>query len=354
MQRVYNFAAGPSALPLPVLEQVQKELLNWNGMGASVLEISHRSRQFTSVVEETIAMIKSLYQISDDYEVLFIQGGGHTQFAMVPLNLCAGQCGAYALNGVWSRKAFKEAQKIAQAKEATSVELRVPRQDEIDVSGASYFYYCSNETVNGIQYHYTPDVGIDMVCDMSSEFMSRPIDVNRYGLIFAGAQKNFGPAGVSIVIVRKDLLDKASSTVPSMLDYKTYAGSLSMYNTPPTFAIYVAHLVAKWLIDEGGVAEMERRSIIKSNLLYDIIDSSNGFYFNQVEKQSRSRMNVVFNLENKALEERFIQEAEAENLRYLKGHRILGGMRASIYNAVSIEAVEKLAEFMKKFATRYA
>lgn len=352
--RVYNFAAGPSGLPVPVLEEIQKDLFNWKGMGASVMEISHRSKQFTALVEETVAMIRELYHFGDDYEVLFMQGGGHGQFAMVPLNLAGSGRGAYILNGIWSKKAFKEAEKLTGAAVACTAEKRAPRQEEINACGASYLYYCSNETVNGIQFDYVPETEAVLACDMSSDFMSRPVDVSRYGLIFAGAQKNFGPAGLTIGIVRKDLIGKARSMTPTMMDYATYAGNLSMYNTPPTFAIYVANLVSHWLLKEGGVEEMERRSIIKSSAIYNTVDSSEGFYYNDVESASRSRMNVVFNLRDKSLEEAFIREAAEENLMYLKGHRLLGGMRASLYNAVSIEACEKLADFMRRFAERHS
>jgi len=354
MHRVFNFAAGPSALPIEVLETIHEELFDWRDMGASVLEISHRSKQFTETIEETAELIKELYGISSDYEVLFIQGGGHLQFAMVPLNLQFLGKGAYAVNGVWSGKAFKEACKISQAGLAAQVEKRVPLEEELQTEGAGFLYYCSNETVNGIQYHYVPETECLLACDMSSDFLSKPVDVSKYGLIFAGAQKNFGPAGVTVVIVRKDLLGKCAGTTPTMLDYQTYAKSQSMFNTPPVFSIYVANLVAKWIKSQGGVEEMHCRSLQKSDLLYSVIDRSGGFYFNDVKKEDRSLMNVVFNLKDPELEQEFIESAKKEDLFNIKGHRIVGGMRASIYNAVSVEGAQKLADFMKRFAVEHS
>lgn len=355
MTRIFNFAAGPSAMPLPVLEEAASEMTDWHGIGYSILEMSHRSKEFMSIYHETVEMLRELYEIPDDYEVMFIQGGGHMQFAMVPLNFSVGGFGNYAVNGVWSRKAFLEAQKIGEAAEAACTEFRAPNQHELKITdGAAYLYYCSNETVNGIRYWYTPEVDVPLISDMSSDFLSQPVDISKFALIFAGAQKNFGPAGLTVVIARKDMLGKADSTTPTMLDYQTYAKSESMYNTPPTFAIYMSHLVCKWLLRQGGVKEMERRSVIKSQLIYNAIDYSEGFYTNKVEKLSRSRMNVVFNLKDESMNQMFIDEAAAKGLVNIKGHRIVGGMRASLYNAVSIEAAEALADFMKEFAVRHA
>lgn len=350
MNRVLNFAPGPSPLPLEVLLEVQKELPDWNGTGISVLEMSHRSKDFMGIYYETVKNLRELYGISDEYEVLFVQGGGHMEFAMVPLNFNFYGTGNYLVNGVWSQKAFKEAVKLGSAAEAARVVNRVPRQDEIAMSEeAGYLYYCSNETVNGIQYHYVPQSEAILVSDMSSDFLSKPVDISKYGLIYAGAQKNFGPAGLTVVIVKKDLLGNCSPTTPSMLDYLTYANSESMYNTPPTFAIYVSCLVSRWLLDQGGVQEMQRRSVVKSSMLYDVIDGSAGFYTNKVEKDSRSLMNVVFNLADESLNDEFLAKARERNIVNIKGHRIVGGMRASLYNSVTIEATEKLAEFMKDF-----
>ncbi len=354
VERVYNFAAGPSALPLEVLTEVRDDLLSWQGRGLSILEMSHRSADFTRIHRDAIRMLRELYGISDDYEVLFIQGGGHLQFAMVPLNLQHYGQGNYCVNGVWSAKAFKEAIQLGRAAEAVRVEKRAPRQDEIAMTkDAGYLYYCSNETVNGIRYDYVPKTDALLVSDMSSDFLSKPVDVSKFAVIFAGAQKNFGPAGLTVAIVRKDVLDKCAPSVPTMLKYQTYAASESMYNTPPTFAIYVSNLVCRWLIAQGGVEEMERRSLVKSGMLYDLIDCSGGFYRNNVEKSSRSRMNVVFTLADPSLEKTFIEEAKLRNICNIKGHRIVGGMRASLYNAVSIEATEKLAEFMTAFAAEH-
>ena len=355
MTRIYNFAAGPSAMPLSVLEQAAAEMTDWHGLGLSILEMSHRSKDFIGIYRETVSLLRELYGIPDEYEVMFLQGGGHLEFAMVPMNFSVGGCGNYAVNGVWSKKAFKEAQKIGEAAEAACVDLRAPRQDEIKLTeNASYLYYCSNETVNGIRYWYTPELSVPLIADMSSDFLSQPVDVRKFGLIFAGAQKNFGPAGLTVVIARRDLLGRADPSTPTMLDYETYAKSESMYNTPPTFAIYIANLVARWLLDQGGVKEMQRRSVIKSQILYDLIDQSEGFYYNNVEKISRSRMNVVFNLKDESLNDEFVRQAYEKRLANIKGHRILGGMRASLYNAVSIEAVEVLADYMKKFAEAHS
>lgn len=355
MTRIFNFAPGPSAMPLPVLEEAASELTDWHGIGYSILEMSHRSKEFMGIYRETVEMLRTLYKIPDDYEVMFLQGGGHLQFAMVPLNFSVGGIGNYAVDGVWSRKAFNEAQKIGEAAEVACTENRAPRQEELVLTeGAAYLYYCSNETVNGIRYWYRPEVAVPLISDMSSDFLSQPVDVSKYALIYAGAQKNFGPAGLTVVIARKDLLGRAEPSTPTMLDYATYANSESMYNTPPTFAIYISHLVCKWLLEQGGVEEMERRSIQKSQTIYDVIDGSDGFYFNNIEKQSRSRMNVVFNLRDESLNKLFIEEALQNGLANIKGHRIVGGMRASLYNAVSVEAAEALAEFMKTFAERHA
>ncbi|MCD8339035.1 MAG: 3-phosphoserine/phosphohydroxythreonine transaminase, partial [Burkholderiales bacterium] len=280
--RIYNFGAGPSALPLEVLLQVKEDLPSWHGKGYSVLEMGHRSSDFQKICTETSNLLKELYGIGEDYDVLFMQGGGHLQFAMVPLNLRTFGQGNYCVNGVWSRKAFAEAVRIGQAAEAVRVENRAPRQDEIkQTEDAGFLYYCSNETVNGIRYWYVPQTSDLLVSDMSSDFLSQKVDVSKFAIIFAGAQKNFGPAGLTVAIIRKDIVGRCPPTVPSMLDYKTYLNSGSLYNTPPTFAIYVADLVCRWLIKEGGLEEMEKRSLIKSGMLYDVIDNSRGFYNNK-------------------------------------------------------------------------
>lgn len=350
MNRVMSFAPGPSPLPLEVLLEIQRDLPDWNGTGISILEMSHRSPEFMGIYRETVANLRELYTVPEDYEILFVQGGGHMEFAMVPLNFKSYGIGNYLVNGVWSQKAFNEAVKLGGAAEAAHVANRVPSQEEIKESeGAGYLYYCSNETVNGVQYHYVPKTESILISDMSSDFLSRPVDISKYGLIYAGAQKNFGPAGLTVVIARKDLLGKCSPNTPSMLDYQTYAKSESMYNTPPTFAIYVACLVSRWLLKEGGVSEMNRRSIVKSSMLYDRIDNSDGFYRNRVEKKSRSLMNVVFDLHDEELNEAFINGAKERGIVSIKGHRIVGGMRASIYNSVTIEATEKLAQYMDDF-----
>lgn len=352
--RVLNFGAGPSAMPLPVLEQAQHEFLNWEQTGVSILEISHRSRQFMKVVEETQENIRRLYGIPDDYEVLFIQGGGHMQFAMVPLNLAGEKPGAYAVNGIWSKKALAEAVKVGSARCAAECEGRVPTAEELDTQDSAYTYYCSNETVNGIQYQEVPRTDGLLVADMSSDFLSRPVPIDRFGLIFAGAQKNLGPAGLTVVIVRKDLLGKASPKVPTMLNYETYAKSSSLYNTPPVFSIYMSWLVTKWILREGGLKVMHDRAKTRSSLIYDHIDRSEGFYRNKINKADRSRMNVVFNLKSKELEERFVTEAQEQGLTSLKGHRLVGGIRASLYNAMPVDGAERLADFMSAFCERNA
>ncbi len=354
VNRVYNFSAGPSALPLEVLQDAQENLLSYQGMGLSVLEMVHRNESFLKIHREAIQMLRELYSINDDYEVLFCQGGGRMQFAMVPLNLKAFGLGNYCVNGIWSQGAFNEAVQLGGAIKAAYVEKRAPRQDELKLSSdASYLYYCSNETINGIRYNYVPDVSVPLVTDMSSDFVSQKLDISKFGLIFAGAQKNFGPAGLTVVIVRKDLLGKAQANIPTLLKYETYAKNESMYNTPPTFCIYIANLVCHWLIKEGGIEEMERRSLVKSKILYDVIDSSAGFYVNDIEKESRSRMNIVFTLRDESLNQKFLDEAKQKKIVNIKGHRVLGGMRASLYNAVTIEAAEALAEYMTKFAAKY-
>lgn len=338
-------------MPLEVLEEAASELTGWHGKGISVLEMSHRSADFQKIYEECTALLRELYAIPHTHEVMFLQGGGHLQFAMVPLNLAQSGIGNYAVNGVWSRKAFKEAEKISSAAECACAEFRAPAQRDIRLSeNASYLYYCSNETVNGIQYPYIPEATVPLVADISSDFLSKPLPIERFGLLFAGAQKNFGPAGLTVAIARKDLLGHEAPRTPTMLSYETYAKSDSMYNTPPTFAIYLSLLVARWIKKEGGVSEMQRRSELKSSLLYDVIDASGGFYTNKVEKSSRSKMNVVFNLTDAALEPLMIEEAKKEDIVSIKGHRILGGMRASLYNAVSIEDAQALSDFMKEFA----
>ena len=358
MTRAHNFCAGPAALPLPVLERAQAELMEWSGVGASVMEVSHRSSAFLSVAERAESSLRRLLSISDDYAVLFLQGGASLQFASVPLNLSApGQTVDQVITGQWSKKAYAEQQRFAPvnvvASSADCGFTRVPPEAEWqpDVS-AAYLHYCPNETIGGLEFSFVPEVAAPIVADMSSTLLSRPIDVNRFGVIYAGAQKNIGPAGLCLVIVRRELLGRAREETPTMLDWQTAADNDSMYNTPPTFAIYLAGLVFEWLEGLGGLEAMFEINRRKAAKLYELIDRSD-FYDNPIEVESRSLMNVPFTLVDDALDERFLEEAEAASLLNLQGHRSVGGMRASLYNAVEESSVAALCEFMQDFERRY-
>ena len=354
MNRAFNFNPGPSTLPYEVLEEASKDVLNFKEKGMGILEISHRSREFMEVIEEAEADLRELMGISHDYYVLFMQGGASTQFALVPMNLLLpDKKGAYLNTGTWSKKAIKEAGLIAKVQVAYSSEGssfdHVPTDDQYEVDpDAEYLYFVSNNTIYGTQFHTFPQKGKMLVSDMSSDILSRPIDVGQFGLIFAGAQKNMGPAGVTIVIVRKDLVDRAPENLPTMFKYRTHAEKGSMFNTPPCFAIYCVGRVLKWLKARGGVLEIEKINREKAKILYDAIDSSD-FYKGHARKESRSFMNVTFNLPTKELEKTFVEEAEKEGLLGLKGHRSIGGIRASIYNAFPRAGVERLVDFMKEF-----
>lgn len=359
--RIFNFSAGPAVLPTPVLEQVRDELLDWHGRGMSIMEMSHRGKDFTGVIEEAEADLRELMGIPANYKVLFLQGGATQQFAQIPMNLLAGRSADYVLTGSWSKKAYKEAQRIGDVRVAGSTEAdrftRVPRADELQFDPqAAYTHICTNETIHGVEMFELPEppAGVPLVADMSSHILSRPMDVSRYGLIYAGAQKNIGPAGLVIVIVREDLLGKALPTTPSVMDFATMAEHGSMLNTPPTFGIYLAGLVFKNLKAQGGLAAVEEANIAKANLLYSAIDGSGGFYVNPVEVASRSRMNVPFTLADPALDADFLAEAAARQLSGLKGHKSVGGMRASLYNAMTIAGVEALVDLMQDFAARKA
>lgn len=359
MARVYNFSAGPAMLPEAVLERARDEMLEWRGSGMCVAEMSHRGKDFMSIAAQAEADLRELLAVPSHYKVLFLQGGASTQFAAVPMNLLRGAAGADYLNtGSWSKKAIAEARRYGQVHVAANTEserfTRAPRQDELTLSdGAAYVHYTPNETIEGVEFPYVPDTGDrPLVADMSSTILSRPIDVSRFGLIYAGAQKNIGPAGLTIVIVREDLLGQALPATPTMLDYKIHADNESMYNTPPTYAWYLAGLVFDWLKGLGGLAAMAEINARKAKLLYDAIDAS-GFYHNPVEPASRSWMNVPFTLANAELDETFIKEAKAANLTTLKGHRSVGGMRASIYNAMPQAGVETLVGFMQEFERRH-
>ena len=353
--RVYNFSAGPSVLPLEVLEKVQKELLNYDGSGQSVMEMSHRSKEYQKIIDEAEANLRELMRIPDNYKVLFVQGGGTLQFAMVPMNLLRNSKKAdYVITGTWAKKAYKEAGKFGDIRVIASSEedkfTWVPKITEADIRpDADYAYIVTNNTIYGTRFNYIPETGeIPLVADMSSNILSEEIDVSKFGLIWAGAQKNVAPAGVSIVIIREDLLGYAGAEIPTYLDYKIHADNGSMYNTPPTFTIYVAGEVFKYLKSIGGIAEMERRNKEKAAILYDCIDSSELFSC-PVAKEDRSIMNVVFMTGNAELDKKFIAEAREKGMINLAGHRSLGGMRASIYNAMPKDGVEALAAFMKEF-----
>ena len=358
MTRPFNFSAGPAALPEEVLQQAASEMLDYHGHGLSVMEMSHRSDDYLAIAEGAERDLRDLLGISDDYAVLFLQGGASQQFSMVPMNLMGTDGVADYINtGQWSAKAIKEAKQFGKVNVAASSEATnfttVPPQDTWQLSdNAAYLHYTPNETIGGVEYGFIPETRSPLVADFSSSILSRPLDVSRFGLIYAGAQKNIGPAGVCVVIIRKDLLDRVGGNVPTMLRYKVHAENASMYNTPPTYAWYLAGLVFKWLKAQGGLSAMEQLNRRKAEKLYGYIDAS-GFYSNPVEKHSRSWMNVPFVLADEQFDKPFLKEADAAGLLNLKGHRSVGGMRASIYNAVPEAAVDALIDFMKDFAQRY-
>jgi phosphoserine aminotransferase len=357
-RRAFNFNAGPGALPLPVLERIREEFLDWRGSGMSVMEMSHRSPEFEGIIAAAEQKLRSLLGVSDDYAVIFLQGGGSMQFTMAPMNLCLpGKPVEVLHTGMWTAKAIGELKKgvlynIAASTEAEKF-IRIPRSDEIKLSpDASYVHICTNNTIEGTQWNTLPETGnVPLVADMSSDIASRPMDVNKYGVIFAGAQKNLGPSGVTVVIVRKDLAERADKNLPTILQYRTHIKEKSLYHTPPTFAVYTVGLVLEWIESAGGVPAIEKRNDAKAKLLYDTIESSIGFYRCPVEKESRSKMNVVFRVGggDENLEKQFSKEAAAAGLVGTPGHRSIGGMRVSLYNAVTLEAVEALTGFMREF-----
>ncbi len=359
--RVYNFSAGPAVLPLPVLEQAQSELLGLPGVGSSVMEISHRSKAFTAIIETAEANLRNLLAIPDNYRVLFVQGGAQLQFAMVPMNLLAGsgKSADYVLAGSWGKKAMSEAKTQGETRvvwDGTDCEFRrMPRQDELDLNAdAAYLHITSNETIQGVQFQEEPQCGdVPLVCDSSSDFLYRKVPVDRYGILYACAQKNAGPAGVTAVIIRDDLMDRAPQGLPSMLTYKKIADAGSMLNTPPTFAVYMLKLITDWLLNDiGGLDKMFERNKEKASLLYDAIDGSGGYYKGHAEVADRSLMNVTFTLATPELEKQFLSEAEKIGLTALKGHRSVGGCRASIYNAMPRDGVVALRNFMADFAKK--
>ena len=355
--RIYNFGAGPGVLPEPVLEEAQRDLVALPGVGMSVMEISHRSKTFDEIIQGCEADIRSLAGISSDYHILFLQGGASMQFSMVPMNLLpAGGKADYIVTGSWSKKALKEAQKMGAARVAGSTEpdnfTRVPQPSELDLDpGAAYAHFTSNETIQGVEFRKEPDAGtVPLVCDASSDIFSRPIDVSRYALIYAGAQKNLGPSGVTLVILRNDLLERVPKTLPTMLDYRVQAENKSLYNTPPVFGVYIMRLVMKWLVGQGGLPAIQKVNEEKASLLYEALDGSGGYYRPHAKPDSRSNMNVTFRLPSEELEKKFVSEATKAGLDGLKGHRSVGGIRASIYNAFPKKGVEALISFMKDFA----
>src|SRR5574343_251239 len=356
MSRIWNFSAGPAALPEEVLQQAQAEMLDWHGAGCSVMEMSHRGKEFMSILDQAEADLRELMGIPEQYKVLFLQGGATQQF---PMNLLAGRSADYIVTGSWSKKAFKEAQRIGNVRCAATTEssgfTRLPVAEEIKLDPfAAYLHVCTNETIHGVEIpaERIADTGVPLVADMSSHILSRPVNVEKFGLIYAGAQKNIGPSGLTLVIVHENLLNMAPLTIPSVMDYGVMAENGSMLNTPPTYAIYIAGLVFQWLKAQGGVAGIEAVNAEKARLLYAAIDDSEGFYSNPVDPDCRSAMNVPFVLANPELDAAFLAESKAAGLASLKGHKSVGGMRASIYNAVSLESVQALVAFMNDFAKR--
>ena len=359
MARVFNFSAGPAVLPEEVLRQAAAEMLDWHGSGMGVMEMSHRGPEFTAIAEEAEADLRDLAAIPPNYKVLFLQGGASLQFAMVPMNLLGGKSSAdYVNTGEWSKKAIKEARRFCEVNVAASAEdanfTYVPERSKWNLNpDAAYVHLCTNETIGGVEFHWMPDTGnVPLVADMSSHILSRPIDVSKYGLIYAGAQKNIGPAGLTLVIVREDLLGRAPKGTAAMLDYKVHADAQSMSNTPATYAIYIAGLVFKWLKQRGGLAAMERQNIAKAGLLYEYLGDS-ALFRSPVRESDRSRMNVPFTLRDTALDAPFLKGAEERGMVQLKGHRSVGGMRASIYNAMPPEGVQRLAAYMREFEARH-
>lgn len=352
--RIYNFSAGPSMMPLPVLEKAAAEMTNYGGSGMSVMEMSHRSKYYDDIINGAQDVLRRVYNIPDNYRILFMQGGATMQFSAVPLNLMVTGKADYAITGNFARNAYKEAKKFGDIHIAATSEADnftwVPTPDQLDIRpDADYFYICANNTIFGTEWHYDPNAGdVPVVADMSSNILSKPIDISKYGIIYAGAQKNMGPAGMAVVIIREDLMGHYRENMPVLLDYQLMADKNSMYNTPPTYSIYMMKLVTEWVEQMGGLEAMAKNADLRSSMLYDYLDSTD-FYKGAAQKASRSRMNVTFRTGNDELDKKFIQESIDAGMTNLKGHRLVGGMRASIYNAMPIEGVEYLIDFMKKF-----
>ncbi len=358
--RIHNFSAGPGVLPVPVLEQARDEMLNWQGSGMSVMEMSHRGACFESIVQQAEADLRTLLKIPGNYKVLFLQDGAHLQFSMIPMNFIPKDGSAdYIITGSWGKTAFKEAGKLGKARLAFTNEkdncVCVPTPSELDLDPkAAYLHYTSNETIHGVEFTAppVPPAGVPLICDTSSDMLSGPMDVSPYSLIYAGAQKNLGPAGVLIAIVRDDLLAKVPAGLPMMLDYKLMADNKSLFNTPPCYSIYVVGLVLKWLINGGGLEAIAKHNAAKAAVIYQAIDDSDGYYRGHAQPASRSKMNITFRLATEDLEKKFVKEATAAGLDGLKGHRSVGGLRASMYNAQTLAAAEALAQFMQAFQAK--
>lgn len=352
--RIYNFSAGPSMMPLPVLEKAAAEMTNYGGSGMSVMEMSHRSKYYDDIINGAQDVLRRVYNIPDNYRILFMQGGATMQFSAVPLNLMVTGKADYAVTGNFARNAYKEAKKFGDIHIAATSEADnftwVPTPDQLDIRpDADYFYICANNTIFGTEWHYDPNAGdVPVVADMSSNILSKPVDISKYGMIYAGAQKNMGPAGMAVVIIREDLMGHYRENMPVLLDYQLMADKNSMYNTPPTYSIYMMKLVTEWVEQMGGLEAMAKNADLRSSMLYDYLDSTD-FYKGAAQKASRSRMNVTFRTGSDELDKKFIQESIDAGMTNLKGHRLVGGMRASIYNAMPIEGVEYLIDFMKKF-----
>jgi phosphoserine aminotransferase len=359
MARIFNFSAGPAVMPEEVLAQARDEMLDWHGSGMSIMEMSHRGKEFISVATAAEADLRALLSIPDNYKVLFLQGGAQAQFALVPMNLLGTKKSAdYVDTGQWSKKAVQEARRYCSPNVAASSEAQrytcIPERSQWRLDpDAAYVHYTSNETIGGVEFHWVPDTGnVPLVCDMSSDILSRPLDISKFGLIYAGAQKNIGPAGLTLLIVRDDLLGRAMPITPGVFDYKAQAEADSMLNTPATFGIYLAGLTFKWLAAQGGLAAMEKRNIEKAGMVYELLDQTE-FYRCPVRREDRSRMNIAFTLRDAKLDEAFLKEAKAQGLSELKGHRSVGGMRASIYNAMPLAGVRSLVDFMREFEKRH-
>ncbi|KQL35979.1 3-phosphoserine/phosphohydroxythreonine transaminase [Psychrobacillus sp. FJAT-21963] len=358
--RAFNFNAGPSALPLEVLEKAQRELINFRGTGMSIMEMSHRSSTFEEIHNGAIARLKKLFSVPDDYEVLFLQGGASLQFSMIPMNfLNAGQKAGYIMTGSWSEKAFKEAKLFGEPYQVASTKENKYRnipslQDMQYDSDAAYVHLTSNNTIYGTGWFDFPDTGdVPLIADMSSDIMSKPVDVSKFSMIYAGAQKNLGPSGVTVVIIRKDFLETANTEIPTMLKYSTFVENNSLYNTPPTFGIYMLGEVLNWMEEKGGLTEIAKLNEEKAKVIYDVIDHSNGFYTGHASPESRSLMNITFRVADEELEKQFLVEAKEAGFVGLNGHRSVGGCRASTYNAVPLEACQALSNFMVEFQNKH-